>query len=327
MRAGYDLVRYIQAKAVGGRAGSALEYAKASWGDVGNAVKLVEKSVIDTAAVDGDDDFQAAGQSFLALVRNESLIRKIQALSSFRNIPFHTPVLVQNTDPLPAWTGEGELIPVAYSAFGTEKLPSRKLTGLVVSTRELMRGYGSTFESAIANDLSRPISQLEGETFIDPSNGGVGEETPPSVTNGVTPVNGSSTVKTDVANLFADFEGDLESAVFVTSPKMGLALYNAGYDQAGVRGGDVAGMPLVTSRSVPSGVAVILDPSGIIVSDGGIALELAEQASLQVEVNSDEEPVYINLWQENLVGILLRRELNWKVARAGSVSFLAGATW
>lgn len=321
------LIRLLQAKAVaGGDPMNAVGYAKAQFGPSNVVVELLEKAVLGTGDLGSDPDFLAAGRGFMELVRSRSLIGKIAAASPFRKVPFETRTLKQTGSTVAAWTAEGQPIPVTTSSFAATKLSHAKIAGIVPMTAELLKGAGANFESAMSRDLVRAVASLESSSFILPTNAGVPGESPASVTNGVVPIAASGAtadaLKTDVRALIKSFQGDLETAVLVASPAMGVRLHLAGYEGAGAMGGEVLGIPLTTCSSVPDGLLVLIDPSGILLADDGVLMDLSEQSTLTME--GDE---VVSLWSENLAAIKATRIVNWLTSRDGSVAYITGADW
>ncbi|WP_185749640.1 phage major capsid protein [Pseudomonas luteola] len=315
------LIRFLQAKAVGaGDPLNALGYAKSQFGPSSTVVDLLQKEVMGTTNLGSDPDFLAAGRGFMELVRSRSLIGKITAASAFRKIPFETRILRQLSNPIATWTAEGQLIPVTGTDFeNTSLLSANKVAGIIPMTNELLKGAGANFEAAISRDLSRAVADLESTSFIDPANAGQVGVSPASITYGITPlsfIGGDS--KPYVQALIDTFQGDLETAVFVTTPTIGTQLYNDGFLGAGALGGEVAGLPLVTSGAVPDGFLGLIDPSGIILADDGVLLDLSDQTTLTLEDDS-----VVSLWQLNLSAIKATRLLNWLTVREGSVAYFA----
>ena len=315
------LIRFLQAKAVGaGDPMNALGYAKSQFGPASTVVDLLQKEVMGTTDLGSDPDFLAAGRGFVELVRSRSLIGKIAAASAFRKIPFETRILRQLSNPVASWTAEGQLIPVTGTDFeSTNLLSADKVAGIIPITNELLKGAGANFEAAISRDLSLAVADLESTSFIDPANAGQAGVSPAAITYGITPVDvvGSDS-KTFIQALINAFQGDLETAVFVTTPLNGMRFYNDGYLGAGALGGEVAGLPLVTSTAVPDGFLGLIDPSGIILADDGVLLDLSDQTTLTLEDGN-----VVSLWQLNLSAIKATRLLNWLAVRAGSVAYIA----
>ncbi len=318
------LLRLLHAKAMtGGDPVNALAYAKAQFGPGNPVVELLQKEVMGTGDLGDDADFLAAGRGFMELVRPRSLIGKIAAVSAFRRVSFNTPMLKQTSRPTAVWTAEGQMIPVTDTSFETDTLASTKIAGIIPMTSELLKGAGANFESTMSRDLSRSVAELESLSFILPSNAGTLGESPASVTNGVTPVAGTFTTAADGLTALLDaFNGDLETAVLVGSPGMGISLHSAGYEGAGAKGGEVLGIPFVTSSTVPDGFLALIDPAGILLADEGVMLDLSGHATLTMESGE-----VVSLWQQNLSAIKATRIVNWKISREGSVAYLADAAW
>ncbi|MCY1359018.1 Phage capsid family protein [compost metagenome] len=204
-------------------------------------------------------------------------------------------------------------------------------------TQELLQGQGAAFESAVSNDLVNPIAALEGITLLDPANSG-GAESPASITNGVAPVPSSGSdaaaVRADIRALFAAFDGSLETAVIAMHPETALELSmmqaSLGESSLTVRGGELFGVPVVTSDSVPmdsSGALVaLIDPAGILLADEGVDIVHSTISTIQIS-DGQGGAQYLSFWQNNLAGALAERFLNWEVARPGSVAWLSGVQW
>ncbi|SPR99306.1 phage major capsid protein [Cupriavidus taiwanensis] len=322
-------IRYIKClAATRGDPIHAKHLAAQQYGPSSDVVRLFEKAlVVTTADMPPDPDFASAGRQIIELVRKRSLIGKVADAFPFRKVPFNTHVMAQSSAPTASWTAEGQLIQTTSTAWEREFLNRLKLDCLAPLTDESVKGQGADFESMISRDLVRAIAELEGSSFIDPANAGVANQKPASVTNGLTPVTGTADPKIDVDNLIDGFAGDLETAVMVARPKDGIALQASGYINAGARGGDVAGIPLVTSTAVPAGVVALVDPAGILLADGGVTLDMSDQTTIHFGPDSNDEYTVVSLFQENLVAVLAQRYLNWKTVRTGAVSYISGATW
>lgn len=330
---------YVKALlASGGRHAEAYALAKEKYPHTHPVMRFLEKSAIGTWDLNADPDFRAAGRAFIEMVKVQSLLGKINAISPFRDVPLNTRVLAQTERPVAYWTGQGNRKIASHAAFEQKLLGSLKITGLLALTNELLQGQGAVFESAVSNDLVNPIAHLEGVTFLDPGNVGFPDQSPASVTNGVAPVPSAGTdaasVSEDIRALFAAFGGSLETAVLAMHPEtaLSLALMQSPLGQTSltVRGGELFGVPVVTSDSVPKdsdgAIVALVDPAGIMLSDNGVNITSSSIATIETAGDSDG-PQYLSFWQQNLTGALAERFLNWEVARAGSVAWLSGVRW
>lgn len=252
-------------------------------------------------------------------------------------IPAETRVLAQTERPAAHWTGQGQPKVATHTAFEQKRLDSKKITALLVLTNELLQGQGAAFESAVSNDLVNPIAALEGISFLDPANAG-GAESPASITNGVTPVpssgNDADAVRADIRALFAAFGGSLETAVIAMHPETALELSmmqaTLGETSLTVRGGELFGVPVVTSDSVPKdsngALVALIDPAGIILTDEGVDIQQSTIATIQMD-DGQGGSGYLSLWQNNLTSALAERFLNWEAVRSGSIAWLSGVQW
>ena len=98
-----------------------------------------------------------------------------------------------------------------------------------------------------------------------------------------------------------------------------------------VRGGELLGIPVITSNSVPGSVSggsiVVLVEASLIdyADDGWLGIDIADQAT--VEMNSTPSPGAqhrISLWQSNLRALRITRFANWARRRDAAVAVLAG---
>ncbi|SFC50212.1 phage major capsid protein, HK97 family [Pseudomonas citronellolis] len=316
---------------------SALSISRSLYGHSNAVVRLLEKAVVTTSDLHADPDFRSAGRAFIELVQVRSLIGKINAISPFRAIPAETRVLAQTERPAAYWTAQGQPKVATHTAFEQKRLDSKKITGLLVLTNELLQGQGAAFESAVSNDLVNPIAALEGITLLDPTNAG-GAESPASITHGVAPVPSSGSdadaVRADIRALFAAFDGSLETAVIAMHPETALELSlmqsSLGESSLTVRGGELFGVPVVTSDSVPmdsnGALVALIDPAGILLTDEGVDIHQSNITTIEIYDGQDGTQL-LSLWQNNLTSALVERFLNWELARAGSVAWLSGVQW
>lgn len=318
------LVRALHCKYVGGGDASAgLAYANSKFGPNSLAARILQKDVLNTLDVE-DADVRAASRGFMELTRSRSLLGKI---NGWFKLPFYTPTLKQNTPIVATWVPEGELILPTRTSFDRAETVPYKIGSIIPVTAELLKGAGASFESALNRILSGAVADLEAVSLLDPLNAGVQGESPASLTYGVTPTSGSADPKDDIKALVEGFDGDLEYAVLISSARAGVALHDAGYENTGAKGGDVAGLTHITTSSLPDSRVVLLDPTRIIVSDSGVVFDLSEQTTLQYfDSNGDPEGM-ISLWQTNLAAIRVTRHLDWFDMSSNSVAYINDATW
>ena len=221
------------------------------------------------------------------------------------------------------WTGEGQLKPLSPIVYSADALSPLKVVALTVATMETLRDTSPAAEALIRADLMRATAEKLDMAFIDPANAGIPDVTPASVTNGVTPIPATASPAADLTDLFNDFDGDLEAAYLVMHPTDAVSLAGPTYPNIGARGGTLAGIPVIVSRSVPQGTIVLLDPTGIALGEGpatgrvstlGDVLMADAGTMASTGIGSPSGPVpatMVSLWQTNLVALLAERAVNW----------------
>ncbi|KMM90175.1 phage major capsid protein [Pseudomonas lundensis] len=326
------LIQMIKVKAQCGDLVNAEAVASATYGENSTVVRLLRKEFISSDSLNLDGDWRAAQRAFIEMVRARSLVGKIAAASGFYKLPALTPTLRQTSPLVASWVAQGN--PIATTAASFERIVNEplKLGAILPVTQEVLRGVGADFESALSAELVRAVAALEGVTFIDPANAGVDGETPASVLYGSTAIAATDDPAADLKALIASFSGDLETAVFVMNPATAVSLAAIGFDGIGARGGELLGVPAVTSSAVPydiaaGGLVALVDPRKILLSDQGVSLDKSDQALVQIGEDSSGDPQYMSLWQNNCAAIKIVRGLSWQVAQPGCATYLSGVKW
>jgi hypothetical protein len=322
---GTDFTRGLIALALnGGDPSNAAAYARERWGAKSRAV-AVTKAAIDAvgSSSEGVSDEGAAAE-FFANVMAGSIIGK---LSGIRRVPLRSRTLTVS-GAISYWIGEGRQKLLSPAIYDSNAMSPMKVASLTVVTRELLEDRSLQAEATIRADLMRVTAEALDVAFIDPANGGLPDIKPASITNGVQAVSGN------LRDVVADFEGDLASAYWITSPYAAAVAAGADNPDVGARGGAILGIPTITSRSVPDGVWTLLDPTGIALAEGaafgrvvtqGDVFMADTEAMAAIEPGSPSGPIaaqVVSLWQTGAVALLAERVMNWSRVRAGSVSLL-----
>jgi len=255
-----------------------------------------------------------------------------------RQLPPFTPFLTSHGAATAAWVKEGAPRPVTAQDWSQSSLSTLKVSSLIVTTKELLRSEDDNAEVAIFNDLVRATIDASDLAFLDPSNAGVLDERPKSVTNGLTPVVASGDFKADLERLVGAFGGDLTRAFLIARPELFIQISGFDFASVGARGGEVAGIPALASQALPNDGSgnyrmILLDPSGIAycADEGATEIETSKEAALELLTNptnsSSPDPTpqqLVSLWQTGCVAMGVLTHENWKIARAGSVSLMSG---
>jgi HK97 family phage major capsid protein len=270
-----------------------------------------------------------AGQDFLAQVYPSTIIGRLALL---RRVPFKVAALRQTAGVQAYWVGEGEPKPVSIAGFAREPgMGYRKLTALTIITEELARVSDS--ENILLRDLSLAAIAEMDRAFIDPDSAEIEGERPASITDGVTPIiasgNPAADLKAAIAALIAA-GGRLESAAWVLHPEQAAALNLRGapYDKLSVLGGQLAGLPAVTSSAVPSGAIVLLDQGGVELAGGDEAtLRVSTEGAIVMSDSPSTDGQLVSFWQTGTIGLLAEIAVNFRVARPGAVVLIQNANY
>jgi hypothetical protein len=235
--------------------------------------------------------------------------------------------------------GESSPLIVSGQTFAQSTMALLKVGAITVATRELLVSSDPGAEAVVRADLLRAVVQAQDEAFISPSNSGIPNIMPASVTNGVAAVTATASPSADLKDLIDAFDGDLDSAYLVMPPVTAIGLSGAAYPNIGARGGTLSGIPVVTSRHVPAGVIALVDPTGIALGEGESELETFTDGALTMETTSPmtaggfgspDNPagtIVVSLYQSDCVAILVTRRMNWDVVRPGAVALITGAAY
>jgi hypothetical protein len=99
---------------------------------------------------------------------------------------------------------------------------------------------------------------------------------------------------------------------------------------AGING-DIADIPIITSKSAPANTVVLLDASEILLAQGPLEIDAAEATALEMAAPPTDPvtaaTVLVSLYQQNLFAIRAVEFVNWLPARSGAVALLTGLTY
>lgn len=233
-----------------------------------------------------------------------------------------------------AWrVGEGLPKPLSSASLSGFILTAGKTVGQVVVSQELLRGLVAGGEGALTADLAAAVGQAEDFSFLSPTiTGSITNGEPTLVSSGST----AALLDSDLKALFALVNPNAKAPVLITGPVEAMAislLRGSGgalsYPGVSVSGGQLAGLPLLTSAAA-AGLIVLLDQSGVILTEAEVALSSSTEASMEMSTSpSDPETattIEISLWQANLTCLRAEVWRNWH-ARSGSVAYISGVAF
>ncbi len=344
---GTGFTRMVMAiAATRGNKWEAAEYAK-RWDSTTPDVSMILKSAVG-AGTTTDSTFAAPlavatplANEFIELLRPATLVGKI---ANLRRVPFNISVPTQTAGGTYSWVGQGLPKPLTNMALSTVTLAINKIAGIIVLTEELVRVSSPSAEELVRNEMINGIGAFKDAQFIDPSVAASGTVTPASITNGTTPLTSSGSSNdnafTDIKALIATFVAanlTTANAVFIMSQANAFALATAVnalgaqlFPGMSVNGGMIFGIPVVTSQSAGTTVALV-DAQGILYADdGGVNIDVSREASLQMDSAPTSPPdastVFVSMFQSNMVALRAELYCTWRRARTASVKYMA-ATW
>lgn len=337
---GITFTRYAMAiAACRGNKYEAAEYAKSKWGDQsGEIVTMLKAAVAAGSTTDatwaGPLATVTASAEFLELLRPTTLIGKIGGL---RRVPFNTSVKSQTGGGTYSWVGQGAAKPVSALAFATVTLPFAKASGIIVITKELAKLSTPAAEGLVRDDMIAGMQTFLDTQFIDPAVAIAANVSPASITNGVTGTAASGTTeaaaRADLRALITTYATNnigLAGVVLIMSENVAFTLgtmVNAVGEPAfpgiSITGGNILGIPVVTSNVVGAQIVAAHAPSILYADDDQTEIDVSEEASLQMDGAPDNPTssatVLVSLWQRNLVGLRADRFVTWLKARANVV--------
>lgn len=286
------------------------------------------------AVTTGDEGYSArqVQRDFVSLVYPQTILGR---LPKVRKVPFDLVTLQQLTRSQGYWVKESENTPITLPTLQRlAGLQPYKLGAIIIATKESVRFEMS--EEWISKDLSQALVSGVDSAFIDPSNAGEPEEKPASVTNNAISIPATADPVEDFKAAIKAYNGSLLSAAWVMHPDVAanLALRGEPFNKLTVLGGEVIGITVVTSESVPNdsngSFITLLDQSAIQIS-GDESARLRKSGEAMVNMVSDpenDEPKLVSLFQTNSLGFQGLIYTSWRnVRQAGSVIVIEGASY
>ena len=277
---------------------------------------------------------------FVELLRPQTIIGKLR----LRRVPFNIRFPSQSSGSSMGWVGQGLGKAVSKLQLSTNTLGFAKAAGIVVVTKELAALSSPAALDLVSTDMQKSMIQFLDEEFIDPGVAASANVSPASITNGLTSQNqatGSTlaTFEVDWATAITtmiDANVPLGDVVAIMTPytamKIGMlrdAGGNIAYANVGVNGGNIGGVPVITSNSVPhstsAGSIIVFVAQGeiFLADDGGIEIDTSDQASIEMVDNPGGVAAsLVSFWQNNLIGVRVERMINWQRRRTAAVTYI-----
>lgn len=224
------------------------------------------------------------------------------------------------------WVRAGQPKPAVSIPFAIPvTLRRAKVSGIAVTTRELMRVTAPGSDAFVRDLMARAVGLALDRLFTDPTVTAT-DSSPASITNGATLVGSSSgNAQDDLRALLAAFQGSLDSAVLLIGSENAAALaLSEAFPNLTARGGFIAGIPTLASTVVDD-LLILLDTSRVLVADDNeVSIGSSEHAALEMSTTptnastdnaSPAAPTHaqlVSMWQSNSAAVRVERTINWQ---------------
>lgn len=266
----------------------------------------------------------------------------VGGIPELRRVPFRRRLLFQDGGGDAYWTGEGKPKGVTSFTGGSTLLEPLKAATIAVASKEILRDSSPSADVLLRDQIAAALAARLDQDFIDTTNSGSSFK-PASITNGASPItsegNDAVGVRADVKAAMSPFttaNNRLTSGVWLMSATRALslqlmrnALGQREFADISMRGGSFEGLPVIVSEYLPTDKVVLVNAADIYLGDeGGVSIDVSTEASLQMDSSpSDGAQSLVSLWQNNLVGFLAERTVNWALRREEAVQVLESVAW
>lgn len=277
-------------------------------------------------------DYQNLTGEFIELLRGKTVVDRLA--SRMRQVPFNIKMPSQTGASAVNWVGETKTKPVTNPTFGSMTLSKSKIAGIVLLSDELVRFSNPKADTLVRDDLVKSTAEFIDDQFFDP-NKAESDDSPASVLNGVaaTPSTGE-TAEAYEADLFALLQSltdqgiSISGATWVMSETRAakLSMMRDALGRKYFEGMNLQGqsylmtLPVEISAAAEDKIALVL-PSEILLADDG-SMDFSVSSEATINLGTDAEPNWINLYQNNLMAIRGERFIRWKKRRAQAAGYI-----
>jgi HK97 family phage prohead protease/HK97 family phage major capsid protein len=297
------------------------------------------------------DPTNVAGE-FAEFLRPQTIVGKFgtNGIPPLHRVPFNIRFIGETADGDAYWVGQGKPKPLTKFAYQATTLGFSKLATITVITQETARFSTPSAEMLARNGLARAITRRMDIDFIDPAKAAVANVSPASITNGVAPIsstgNDAAAVRADLAALLGAYiasNQNVGSLVLIMPNTLTLAtslmrsdLGTKEFPDMTIAGGTLEGIPVIASQyaAIAGNIVVAVNADEVLLADDGqVTVDASTEASLEMSSTPTQDGAagtgaeLVSLWQNNLLGLLAERYVNWQKRRPEAVAYLAGVSW
>lgn len=291
---------------------------------------------------------------FLEFLRPQTIIGQfgVNGIPDLMRIPFNVHIKGQTSGGAGYWVGEGKAKPLTSFGFNDAYHGWAKVANIAVLTQELMRFSNPSAEMLVRNALAAALIERMDTDFIDPNKAAVANESPASITNGLTPIvssgNDAEAIRADLAAAMATMIAariPLRNLVIIMSSNTAMQLTlmrntlgQREFPDLTLTGGVLEAVPVIVSdyaEGDSTGDYVVLAvASEIYLSDDGtVTIDASREASLEMAddpSHDSDTPTAVQLvsmFQTDSVALRAERFINWSKRRAAAVSLITQVNW
>ncbi|HEY0464198.1 MAG TPA: hypothetical protein VGC79_08320 [Polyangiaceae bacterium] len=290
--------------------------------------RIAKAAVPGLESEDFQTEFAGVVQAAWPLVREQLVFDRLPGV---RRQGFLTRNLRSVSGPVATWVGDRRPIPVARCVFDGELIAPRKIAAIEVRSIDAQRAGGPEADKQLQDDLFTSLGEAASAAFVDVNNAG-DAETPAAITYGAGIAASESPVD-DLQKLVEGFGGNLQSAAFIMDPILAsqLALFGSQFPNLGINGGELLGLPALTTvgspRDTSGGQLALIDGSSVGLAMDSFTLEETQQAMISMSDMPGSESVFVNLFQAEAMAIKALFRVNWRLMRPGAALALTGCNY
>jgi HK97 family phage major capsid protein/HK97 family phage prohead protease len=358
---GIGFTRFVIAQALAkGNIMQAVEIAKGNqrWKDETPEVEMALKAAVTPGASDSSTwggnalvNYTVLTNEFIEYLRPLTIIGRIPGLT---RVPFNVKIQRQTGASTVNWVGQGAPKPLTSLAFDTVTLDLAKIAGIIVLNDELVKISNPAAEALVQSDLAKAIVQFMDAQFVDPTKAATVGVSPASITNGVSAITPTGTTgaafRADMKTMLGQFLSNnmqVNGTVLLMPQRLALgislmtnSLGQREFPNLTMNGGEVLGLPVITSEGIPSTggsptdgdlIIAVSAPDILLADDGVVTIDASREASLQMDSSPDSpataSTVMVSMFQQNQVAIRAERYINWVKRRSTAVSYISNAKY
>lgn len=311
--------------------------ARLRYGEQSTIARFVQRAAVGddwSSALEAEPDFGA----FVEAVREREVLGRLPGL---RRLAPRTRHLVSQFGATAHFVAEDGAIPVSEMDLAGEDYKLRRVAGIVVASNEALRRQDFLSDDNLSGDMVRALAEATDRALLDPANDGADEE-PEAITHDAPEVVSSGDAMDDFSKLFQGFGGDLLTSAVILHPLIAVQLAasgNSAFERVGATGGEMFGLPVLTTRMCPldssGGLIALIDGAGISASEEAPFFDLSRGAMLEMNTaptGSTTTPTAatatrVGLFQAEATAIKVIRRIIWKRFRDNAVSIITGADY